>query len=126
MRAATSAIGKEAERKAREEETRLLYVGVTRARDYLVLAPPKKGEAWLELLDVGGAIDHVQLPKAAGDPLKAGDSSFAAEALSISAKDAFPWSGPSPAFVAQSARCDRPSAAATEAERRRDRGATSR
>ena len=100
-RAAGSAIGREAERKAREEETRLLYVGVTRARDYLVLAPPQRGAAWLRLLDVGESLNHVQLPKMAGDPLKAGDSSFAAEALSISVKDALPWAGPAPAFVAR-------------------------
>ena len=100
-RAEASPIGREAGRRAREEETRLLYVGATRARDYLVFAPPQRGEAWLELLDVGASPNHVQLPKASGDPLRAGGLSFAAEALAVSAKEALPWPGPAPAFVSR-------------------------
>ena len=37
----------DATRSAREEEKRLLYVGLTRARDYLVLPANKNGTAWL-------------------------------------------------------------------------------
>jgi ATP-dependent helicase/nuclease subunit A len=40
--------------KSRREETRLLYVGVTRARDYLVLAGVPGKTAWLDLLIDGG------------------------------------------------------------------------
>jgi len=49
--------GKEATRIEREERARVLYVGATRARDYLVLAlpPSKKGWAWLdELVSAAG------------------------------------------------------------------------
>jgi len=56
--AANSDEGKAAARAEREERARLLYVGATRARDYLVLALPKTktGWAWLDELksDAGG------------------------------------------------------------------------
>jgi ATP-dependent exoDNAse (exonuclease V) beta subunit len=58
--AANTAAGKEAARTEREERARLLYVGATRARDYLVLALPKSksGWAWLDELeaDAGGPV----------------------------------------------------------------------
>ena len=56
--AANSDEGKEAARADLAERARLLYVGATRARDYLVLALPKSksGWAWLDELtsDAGG------------------------------------------------------------------------
>lgn len=56
--AANSDEGKDAARAERAERARLLYVGATRARDYLVLALPKSksGWAWLDELssDAGG------------------------------------------------------------------------
>jgi ATP-dependent exoDNAse (exonuclease V) beta subunit len=56
--AANSAEGKAAVRAERAERARLLYVGATRARDYLVLILPtsKTGWAWLDELvsDAGG------------------------------------------------------------------------
>lgn len=50
--AVNTAEGKAAVRIEREERARLLYVGATRARDYLVLALPKttKGYPWLDEL----------------------------------------------------------------------------
>ncbi|MBX9693469.1 MAG: UvrD-helicase domain-containing protein [Cyanobacteria bacterium] len=51
----TSPVALSASAKARSESTRLMYVGVTRARDYLVFAarPTNDGMAWLkELKDV--------------------------------------------------------------------------
>jgi ATP-dependent helicase/nuclease subunit A len=51
--AANSEEGKKAARAEREERARLLYVGATRARDYLVLALPKSKTnnwAWLDEL----------------------------------------------------------------------------
>ncbi|WBK02213.1 UvrD-helicase domain-containing protein [Methylocystis parvus] len=57
--AANSDAGRTAERSEREERARLLYVGATRARDYLILALPrsKSGWAWLDELqsDAGGS-----------------------------------------------------------------------
>ena len=60
--AAASAVGLRAAQVAREEAVRLLYVGMTRPRDHLVLTvaggrPP----AALDVLDVGGG-PHVRLP----------------------------------------------------------------
>lgn len=43
----SSAIWMEATRQALDEEARLLYVGLTRARDYLVFPTTVKGTAWL-------------------------------------------------------------------------------
>jgi ATP-dependent exoDNAse (exonuclease V) beta subunit len=49
--AANSDEGKEAARAEQAERARLLYVGATRARDYLVLVrPKKKGWAWIDEL----------------------------------------------------------------------------
>lgn len=52
VRAASSPEGLHATKIEKEERARLLYVGATRARDYLVLALPKsaKGYPWLEEL----------------------------------------------------------------------------
>jgi len=48
-KAADSAIGRRAQRQASQEELRLLYVGLTRARDRLVLAwDAAQPQAWLE------------------------------------------------------------------------------
>ena len=53
--AANSPEGQEVARLDREERARVLYVGATRARDYLVLAlpPSTKGWAWLDELKSG-------------------------------------------------------------------------
>src|SRR5690606_26491875 len=63
--ALASQIGRQATVRARDEEARLLYVGVTRARDHVVLAPPAKGSLdWISVLD-GNGDAHVDLPRAA-------------------------------------------------------------
>ncbi len=74
-------LGKLAVERAREEETRLLYVGLTRARDYAILAPPAKGAAaWLRVLDAGAPeADHVRLPAVAGQPILAGKKELSAD-----------------------------------------------
>ena len=46
---AGTAVQLKAERKAEAEELRLLYVTLTRARDYLILSTSPKGNPWLEL-----------------------------------------------------------------------------
>ena len=57
--------GQEAVRIEREERARVLYVGATRARDYLVLAlpPTKQGWAWLDELRSGSADPAIPVPK---------------------------------------------------------------
>lgn len=71
--AANSEIGKAVELRAREESVRLLYVGMTRARDYLVMVQPEnKRLAWLDDLIVGDASAHVTLPTEHGNPVMVG------------------------------------------------------
>ncbi|MGC8731618.1 MAG: UvrD-helicase domain-containing protein [Halothiobacillaceae bacterium] len=80
--------GQEAVVRARDEEARLLYVGVTRARDHLVFAPPAKGDLkWLDVLD-GAQPGHVTLPRAAGKPVQAGQETFPARTATLVSDDA--------------------------------------
>lgn len=97
--ALTSPFGQAAELRARQEETRLLYVGVTRARDYAVFAPPAKGELkWLQVLD-GTTPGHVALPSAANNILTAGTETFAARVSPLVADDALVPPVVRPAYV---------------------------
>lgn len=58
-----------ATRMAREEEARLLYVGVTRARDYLVFPTRAKNTLWLNRIWHEGQEDHPTLdPNSAETP----------------------------------------------------------
>lgn len=70
-KAASSTIGTEASRKARDEAIRLLYVGATRARDHLVFARNSLPGTWLGALDVGEGT-QVVLPMFNGRPVVAG------------------------------------------------------
>lgn len=86
--ALTSSLGQQAALRARQEETRLLYVGVTRARDYVVFAPPAKGELkWLQVLD-SAAPGHVELPSGANNVLTAGSESYPARVSPLAVDDA--------------------------------------
>lgn len=97
--APASTIGRLATRSAREEETRLLYVGATRARDYLVFAPAAKDEPnWLGVLDTHAQPNHLALPKA-GDSIRIGDASFLVRTQSLSADDRVHDSEQPPIFV---------------------------
>jgi len=100
VRALASPTGVVAERLAREEDTRLLYVGMTRARDYLVLAPPAGKEGWLRVLDVESGLPHVRLPETDTDQMRAGDVAFTAESLELTAPTDTTAVLPSTAFVA--------------------------
>ncbi|MDX0680112.1 AAA family ATPase [Sinorhizobium medicae] len=85
----TSEIGQAAWRRAVHEDIRLLYVGVTRARDYLVFAPPAKGTLnWLKLLDEPDAAPHVVPPAADDNLLSVGDQTFVADVRPLAAIDA--------------------------------------
>lgn len=75
-RVAQSAIGQAASIRAAHEDVRLLYVAMTRARDYLVLAVdhPKnepKASALEGLVDEAGS-PSVKLPKSDADPILVG------------------------------------------------------
>jgi ATP-dependent exoDNAse (exonuclease V) beta subunit len=62
--ALSSKEGQEAVRIERQERARVLYVGATRARDYLVLAlpPTKKGWAWLDELRSDATSPAIAVP----------------------------------------------------------------
>lgn len=85
--------------RARDEAARLLYVGATRARDHLILAPPASGALkWLSVLSAGGA-DHVVLPSAQGEPLRAGTGAFPVNVKVLTAEDETVASPPTAPFV---------------------------
>ena len=85
--ALASQLGQEAAVRVRDEEARLLYVGVTRARDHLVLAPPAKGELkWLSVLD-GSQPGHVALPRAEPYPIQARQDEFPARTVTLASDD---------------------------------------
>lgn len=85
--ALASPLGHEAAVRARDEEARLLYVGVTRARDHLVFAAPAKGDLkWLEVLD-GAQPSHVTLPRAESNPVQAGQDAFPARTATLASDD---------------------------------------
>jgi ATP-dependent helicase/nuclease subunit A len=94
-----SPLGQQAALRARQEETRLLYVGVTRARDYVVFAPPAKGELkWLQVLDADQS-GHVSLPAGADNKLAVGAASFPTRVSPMAVDDALAPSVVSPAYV---------------------------
>jgi len=97
--ALASAIGQQATLRAREEETRLLYVGVTRARDYVVFAPPTKGDLkWLHVLD-GDQPGHVTLPAVGANTLSAGAERFPVRTSVMAVDDVVAPSAVRPSFV---------------------------
>lgn len=97
--ALTSPLGQQAALRAREEETRLLYVGVTRARDYVVFAPPAKGELkWLQVLDEA-APGHVALPSGANNILTAGAATYPARVSPLAVGDTMVAPVVRPAYV---------------------------
>ncbi|RVM06132.1 DNA helicase UvrD [Sinorhizobium meliloti] len=86
--AATSDIGQRALRRAVEEDTRLLYVGATRARDYLIFAPPAKGQlSWLKVLDAPDSGPHLVPPQVDDNLIALGSRTFTADAKALAAAD---------------------------------------
>jgi ATP-dependent exoDNAse (exonuclease V) beta subunit len=97
--ALTSSLGQQAALRAKQEETRLLYVGVTRARDYVVFAPPAKGELkWLQVLD-GEQPGHVTLASGANNILAAGAATYPARVSPMAVDDALAAPVIQPAYV---------------------------
>ena len=94
-----SLIGRRASVRARDEEARLLYVGVTRARDHVVFAAPATNTLnWISVLD-GGAGDHVELPLAGAGQIRVGKGSFPATVTTLAAADETTVREIVPAFV---------------------------
>lgn len=87
-RAAQSDAGLSAARQATAEDVRLLYVAMTRARDYLVLAVDEgKGGSRAAALDAlvdGSGAALLTLPQAEGDRLKASGATHACRVWSLS------------------------------------------
>lgn len=80
VNAAASDFGQRAHRRAIEEDTRLLYVGMTRARDYLVLAPPAvRSATWLKVLDRSDADVQIVLPSPGDNLIRVGREAFPAD-----------------------------------------------
>lgn len=98
--ATASDLGQAAQRRAVQEDTRLLYVGVTRARDYLVFAPPAKGALnWLKVLDAPDGDAHLRPPVQDDNRIAVGATTFPAELRLLSSDDASDERHPTPTFV---------------------------
>lgn len=98
--AIASSIGQAARLRAKHEETRLLYVGVTRARDYLVFAPPAKAKlSWLAVLDIDEASAHVRSPAPDDNFIAVGGSTFPADVRLLAANASSSERHPRPTFV---------------------------
>jgi ATP-dependent helicase/nuclease subunit A len=86
--ALASSLGQQVALRAKQEDVRLLYVGVTRARDYVVFAPQAKGALkWLEVLDCGKP-GHVNLATDAAASLTAGEATFPARVRVLAVDEA--------------------------------------
>ena len=82
-----SLIGQKTALRTKEEETRLLYVGITRARDYVIFAPSAKGEQkWLQVLDTASP-GHLTLPSDDKSPIRVGTAIFPSRFKILSAHD---------------------------------------
>lgn len=98
--ASNSVYGQAAGRRAVNEETRLLYVGVTRARDYLVFAPSAKAPLnWLTVLDAPDASPHLRPPSEDEGQIDVGAYTFAADVRPLAASNADDERFPVPTFI---------------------------
>ncbi len=112
--AAASPEGAAALEAARREALRLLYVGATRARDYLVLVDPGRDLAWLDELRDAEGQPHVRLE---ADRIEVGETAFPARGLDLgdeedgvlAPQDAVVYAAPAVAPVAFPLRSVRPS-----------------
>jgi ATP-dependent exoDNAse (exonuclease V) beta subunit len=88
--AAASPVGKEAERAERAERVRLLYVGATRARDYLVLALPKPKDGdwpWLAELKSPNGEPAVTVPDVEEETMQVSGKPHPVRVLAVSLEE---------------------------------------
>lgn len=98
--ASASPLGQAAWQRAVYEDTRLLYVGVTRARDYLVFAPPaKRPPNWFKVLDAPGEPPHVVAPAEEDNLIGVGGETFPADVRLLAADESPEERFPNPTFV---------------------------
>lgn len=95
-----SKVGEAGWRRAVQEDTRLLYVGATRARDYLVIAPPDKGPLnWLKVLNVTEGDDHLRVPAQVDNVIVVDEDTFPAEVRRLAADESLAERSPNRTFV---------------------------
>lgn len=83
--AGASDTGLKTTQRTRDEEIRLLYVGMTRARDHLVLVNPTlSGTAKLDLLTNAEGVPHVELPVSLSSGIQIGPNSHPARVIDLS------------------------------------------
>jgi ATP-dependent exoDNAse (exonuclease V) beta subunit len=83
--AGASDIGLQTTQKTRDEEIRLLYVGMTRARDHLVLVnPTSSGTEKLDLLTNTDGVPQVALPASISSEIQVGGNSHPARVIDLS------------------------------------------
>lgn len=98
--AAASSFGQAASQRAMHEDTRLLYVGMTRARDYLVFAPPAKAPLnWLKVLDAPDEPPHMVAPAVDDNLIGVGGETFPADVRLLVANNSPEERYPNPTFV---------------------------
>jgi ATP-dependent exoDNAse (exonuclease V) beta subunit len=98
--ASNSAEGRTAERKERAERIRLLYVGATRARDYLVLATPASTSAlaWLDELRSADGAPAIALAAAGASSMRVGGNEHAVRAVDLAGAENQPLATVPPAY----------------------------
>jgi ATP-dependent helicase/nuclease subunit A len=101
--AASSVEGKLAARVERDERARLLYVGATRARDYLVFALPKSnaGWAWLDELHSDAGNSAVVAPAPGETKIQVNGRSHDARVTSLAPADEVQISPPTAVYKSQ-------------------------
>jgi ATP-dependent helicase/nuclease subunit A len=101
--AANSVEGRLAARVERDERVRLLYVGATRARDYLVLALPnsKAGWAWLDELRSDTGNSAIVAPAPGETKIEVNGRSHDARVASFSEADEAQFSPPTGVYRSQ-------------------------
>nr|WP_278376198.1 UvrD-helicase domain-containing protein [Brucella anthropi] len=100
LEVANSETGRRALQRAVEEDTRLLYVGATRARDYLIFAPPAKDPpSWLSLLNAPEAAAHVVPPQSDDNQLGVGNQSFTVDVKALATSGELTERGRLPTYV---------------------------
>lgn len=102
--AANSPAGQAAARSEQEERARLLYVGATRARDYLVMALPKSksGWAWMDELKSDEGSAAISIPDVGEAKVRVNGNPHPVRVAAPAPQDAEIFRQPSTAFTSPS------------------------